>query len=310
MLAGQYPGRRVRGAAPARHLGSRRGHGPARRDARTVAVTSGGTIPDRGLFPVFLADDATGGRGPDPGRAPGRRAAAAGASASWTRRWSTRRARGRSSCSAPAPGASNPSSTTGSWSRRRPGEPGKVPFWKGDGVGRPVELGRALGAFTREIGELAGGGHARPRAGPRAGSASTTTSTSWRPPTCSPTWRRSARSRGALPTDRTIVLQRFRDELGDWRVCLLSPVRGAGPRAVGAGHRGAAARDARRRGAAHLVRRRHRRAPAGRPMRPSWPRRPTRDRLATRPRSPAATALDGRQRRRPCSSPRTRSRSW
>ena len=37
-----------------------------------------------------------------------------------------------------------------------PGESGKVPFWKGDGVGRPVELGRAMGAFTREISELAG----------------------------------------------------------------------------------------------------------------------------------------------------------
>ena len=93
--------------------------------------------------------------------------------------------------------------------------------------------------------------------------ASATTSTSWRPPTCSPTWTRSARSTGALPTDRTIVLQRFRDELGDWRICLLTPF-GARVHAPWALAIEARLRETPgRRGAADLVRRRHRRPPAG-----------------------------------------------
>ena len=104
-----------------------------------------------------------------------------------------------------------------------PGEPGKVPFWKGDGVGRPVELGRALGAFTREMGELAASGtRGQEQALAQLARATTTSTRSRRQPARLP--RGGARaSTGALPTDRTIVLQRFRDELGDWRVCLLSP---------------------------------------------------------------------------------------
>src|SRR6266540_3239121 len=61
-----------------------------------------------------------------------------------------------------------------------PGQPGKLPFWHGDALGRPIELGRALGAFLRELVALE-------------------------------------------PDDRTIVVERFRDELGDWRLCLHSP---------------------------------------------------------------------------------------
>ena len=97
-----------------------------------------------------------------------------------------------------------------------PGETGRLPFWKGDGPGRPLELGRALGAFTRELAERA--------------------------PSEAPAWlaRRlplSARAAhnlaayvhdqreatGVVPSDRTVVVERFRDELGDWRVCVLSP---------------------------------------------------------------------------------------
>ena len=122
-----------------------------------------------------------------------------------------------------------------------PGEPGKVPFWKGDGVGRPVELGRELGAFTREIGRARSTAKGAAPGG-RARCASSTTSTSSRPRTCCATSTRSSRRRAPCPTDRTIVVERFRDELGDWRVCVLTPVRGARPRAVGAGDRGAAAR--------------------------------------------------------------------
>ncbi len=97
-----------------------------------------------------------------------------------------------------------------------PGEPGKLPFWRGDGPGRPIALGRALGAFVARV-----GGMRRRQA------------LDW--------LRREARldanaaaslvdyiteqktSTGTLPTDRNITVERFRDELGDWRVCLLTP---------------------------------------------------------------------------------------
>ncbi len=96
-----------------------------------------------------------------------------------------------------------------------PGEAGKLPFWRGDAPGRSLELGQALGAFLREAGTQA--------------------------PEALPDWLRArapldeaaARDLAAyigeqrhvsvLPTDRTLVVERFRDELGDWRVCLLSP---------------------------------------------------------------------------------------
>ncbi len=153
-----------------------------RRDARVVAVTSGGTIPDRGLFPVFLEGEAGHHRH--------------GASASSTRRWST-------SCG-PGCTATSSSSARARWrvaeiSPNRvtvtpaPGVPGKLPFWKGDAVGRPIELGRAMGAFMREIEEELAEGPEGPGEGRRSGCATTTTSTTSRPRTCSPTSRTSAR---------------------------------------------------------------------------------------------------------------------
>src|SRR5207253_9535053 len=87
-----------------------------------------------------------------------------------------------------------------------PGVPGKMRFWKGDGIGRPSELGRAVGEATRtrRFGELD---------------------------------ERAARNlhaylddqrdaTGVVPDDRTIVIERFRDEIGDWRICVLSPYGG------------------------------------------------------------------------------------
>ncbi|MCU1523961.1 MAG: box helicase, partial [Microbacteriaceae bacterium] len=95
------------------------------------------------------------------------------------------------------------------------GQPGKVPFWKGDGLGRPAELGRAIGEFTREI-SSATDEVARARAltgglDPRAVNNLVAFIDDQR------------RSTGHVPTDRTLVVERFRDELGDWRVVLHSP---------------------------------------------------------------------------------------
>ena len=97
-----------------------------------------------------------------------------------------------------------------------PGEPGRLPFWRGEGPGRPLELGRELGAFVREYGSSD-----REAASERL---------------CAelPLDELAARNladhladqlehTGVLPTDRAITVERFRDELGDWRICLLSP---------------------------------------------------------------------------------------
>jgi ATP-dependent Lhr-like helicase len=96
-----------------------------------------------------------------------------------------------------------------------PGQPGRLPFWKGDAQGRPVELGRALGAFTRELGTLSpAAAHERVRA---AGLDEWATSNLL-------TYLDEQRAAtGHLPDDRTIVVERFRDELGDWRIAIHSP---------------------------------------------------------------------------------------
>ncbi len=96
-----------------------------------------------------------------------------------------------------------------------PGEPGRLPFWRGDGLGRPVELGRAMGAFLRELGELdreTASKALRERAPLTESAARTLVDYVFD----------QREQGGALPTDRSIVIERFRDELGDWRICLLS----------------------------------------------------------------------------------------
>ena len=97
-----------------------------------------------------------------------------------------------------------------------PGEPGRLPFWRGDGPGRPVELGRALGAFTRALAAEE----------PEAAVARLIEE--------SPLDELAARNlvdyvqdqkaaTELVPSDRTLLVERFRDELGDWRICLHSP---------------------------------------------------------------------------------------
>src|SRR5262245_30689814 len=100
-----------------------------------------------------------------------------------------------------------------------PGLPGAVPFWKGEGVGRPFELGQKIGAASRELSALSDD-KARARLSQefllddRAARNLLTFI------------REQADATGAVPTDRTLVVERFRDEIGDWRVCILSPFGG------------------------------------------------------------------------------------
>ena len=100
--------------------------------------------------------------------------------------------------------------------RPAPGEPGRMPFWHGDGPGRPLELGRALGAFVRELGQRQGAAARRwlEREAPLDPHAVSNL--------CAYVEEQRDRT-GALPTDRAVTIERFRDEVGDWRVCILTP---------------------------------------------------------------------------------------
>jgi ATP-dependent Lhr-like helicase len=97
-----------------------------------------------------------------------------------------------------------------------PGEPGRLPFWRGDGPGRPVELGRAVGAFTRAVAAIPAERAAdwiRDQAPLDALAASNLAA-----------YIHDQRiATGQVPSDRAIVVERFRDELGDWRICILTP---------------------------------------------------------------------------------------
>ena len=97
-----------------------------------------------------------------------------------------------------------------------PGEPGKMPFWKGDGPGRPLEFGRRIGAMVRELRGL-----------PQAAALTRLVNEHDLDPGAAENLLRfladQAEATGQVPDDRTIVVERCRDELGDWRVCVLTP---------------------------------------------------------------------------------------
>ena len=97
-----------------------------------------------------------------------------------------------------------------------PGEPGKMPFWKGDGPGRPLEFGRRIGALVREL-----------RALPKPAALTRLVTEHDLDPNAANNLLEfladQEAATGAVPDDRTIVIERCRDELGDWRVCVLTP---------------------------------------------------------------------------------------
>ena len=204
MLAGRYPSDEFAELRPRVVWDRVAGTVTGRPGAQRLAVTSGGTIPDRGLFGVFLA----------------------GADEATTRRGGARV--GELDEEMVYESRVGDVFTLGSTSWRiedithdrvlvtpAPGQPGKLPFWKGDAPGRPVELGRALGAFTRELGALS---PADARARVLASGLD-----EWAADNLLAYLAEQRAATGHLPDDRTIVVERFRDELGDWRVAIHSP---------------------------------------------------------------------------------------
>jgi ATP-dependent Lhr-like helicase len=95
-----------------------------------------------------------------------------------------------------------------------PGELGRLPFWRGDGPGRPIELGRALGRFTRKFFE---------EDDPLDWLTNEFDLDAYAATNLVDYLESEVAWTGTCPTDRRIVIERFRDELGDWRVCILSP---------------------------------------------------------------------------------------
>ena len=199
MLAGRYPSDAFAELRPRLVWDRVTGELTARRGAQRLAVTSGGTIPDRGLFGVFLAS----------GDGPGRRVGELDEEMVYESRVGDVFLLGSSSWRIEDITHDRVLVTPA------PGEVGRMPFWKGDAPGRPVELGRALGAFLREM--IAA---PREQAEARARDAGLD---AWGVENLLAYLAEQQAATNHVPDDRTIVVERFRDELGDWRLVVHSP---------------------------------------------------------------------------------------
>jgi ATP-dependent Lhr-like helicase len=215
LLSGKYPSTEFAELRPRLIYDRDTGTVTARPGAQRLAVTSGGAIPDRGLFTVYLATDSE-----TPSRVgeldeemvyesrPGD-VIALGATS-----WRITEITHDRVLVIPAPG-----------------EPARLPFWRGDDSGRPAELGRAIGAFTGELAAL-----------DRGPFESRCAELGFNDYATENLWRLLDDQRGAttvVPTDATLLVERFRDELGDWRVILHSPygLRVHGPLALAVSRR-------------------------------------------------------------------------
>ncbi len=200
MLAGRYPSDAFAELRPRLTWDRVTDTLTARAGAQRLAVTSGGTIPDRGLFVVFLVGaEGTGGR----------RVGELDEEMVYESRVGDVFLLGSSSWRIEDITHDRVLVTPA------PGQPGKMPFWHGDAPGRPLELGRALGAFLREVGT------ATPEAGlERARAAGLD---EWGAANLLTYLTEQKAATGHLPDDRTLLVERFRDELGDWRLVVHSP---------------------------------------------------------------------------------------
>jgi ATP-dependent Lhr-like helicase len=199
LLSGRYPSDEFAELRPRVVWDRVGGTITGRPGAQRLAVTSGGTIPDRGLFGVFLVG----------GTGPGRRVGELDEEMVYESRVGDVFALGATSWKiedithdrvlvSPAPGV-----------------PGRLPFWKGDTLGRPAELGEAIGGFTRELAAL------RPeQAASRAREAGLD---EFAAGNLVSYVHEQVDATRHLPSDTTLLVERFRDELGDWRLVVHSP---------------------------------------------------------------------------------------
>ncbi|MBT8227217.1 MAG: DEAD/DEAH box helicase, partial [Dactylosporangium sp.] len=199
MLAGRYPSTAFAELRPRLVWDRTTDTLTGRPGAQRLAVTSGGTIPNRGLFGVFLA-------GPDRATAHGARVGELDEEMVYESRvgevfllgstsWRIEDITPDRVLVSPAPGA-----------------PARMPFWKGDVPGRPIELGRAIGARLRA---LARSGRPAARAGLAEGGLDP-----WAVDNLLAYLDEQRRATRRVPDDRTVLVERFRDELGDWRLAV------------------------------------------------------------------------------------------
>ena len=215
LLSGKYPSTEFAELRPRLVYDRDTGTVTARPGAQRLAVTSGGAIPDRGLFTVYLATDSE-----KPSRVgeldeemvyesrPGD-VISLGATS-----WRITEITHDRVLVIPAPG-----------------QPARLPFWRGDNAGRPAELGQAVGKFTGELASLA-----------RDAFEARCAELGFNDFATENLWRLLDDQRAAttvVPTDATLLVERFRDELGDWRVILHSPygLRVHGPLALAVSRR-------------------------------------------------------------------------
>ena len=213
MLAGRYPSDEFAELRPRIIWDRVAGTIEGRRNARMLAVTNPGTIPDRGLYRVVLPD---GGRVGELDEEMVYESRPGDTIVLGTSSWRVDDITHDQVVVSPAPASSN----------------ARLPFWHGDAPGRPLELGRAVGAFIRTIGGM---------------DQQTAINTlieqyrldPWAASNLAGFIEEERAATGVLPTDRTIVVERFRDEIGDWRVAVLTPfgARVHAPWALAARHR-------------------------------------------------------------------------
>ncbi|SKC79216.1 ATP-dependent helicase Lhr and Lhr-like helicase [Krasilnikoviella flava] len=222
MLAGRYPSEEF-AELRARIVWDRAtGRLSGRPGALRLAATSGGTIPDRGLYGVYLATAApTGGSPADGGGTAdrprgGKRVGELDEEMVYESRVGDTFTLGSSTWRIEEITPDRVLVTPA------PGLPGRLPFWKGDSPGRPAELGRAVGAFVRETDTLLADDEARGTARGREALRDAGLDT-WAADNLASYLGEQRRATGRLPDDRTVVVERFRDELGDWRVVIHSP---------------------------------------------------------------------------------------
>jgi len=200
LLSGRYPSDEFAELRPRLTWDRVRNVVTAREGAARLAILNAGTIPDRGLYGVFLAHSE--GKSVRVGELDEEMVFESHPNETFIL------------------GASTWRITDITHDRvlvePAPGEPGKMPFWKGDGPGRPLEFGKKIGALVREM-------RALPK---RAALTRLVTEHDLDPNAAENLLEFLAdqeAATGAVPDDRTIVIERCRDELGDWRVCVLSP---------------------------------------------------------------------------------------
>jgi ATP-dependent Lhr-like helicase len=197
MLSGRYPSDEFAELRPRIVWDRLDGTVRGRAGAQRLAVTSGGTIPDRGLYTVNLFED-------------GRRVGELDEEMVYESRPGDTFVLGASTWRIADITPSQVLVTPA------PGEPGRIAFWHGDALGRPIEVGRAVGKLVRELrsqDDEASLQRLRDRS--RFDDRAARNLLDY--------LQDQADSTGSVPDDRTIVVERFRDQLGDWRVCVLTP---------------------------------------------------------------------------------------